>query len=1030
MARRLGAPPRLQVRGTPMMRSMTLLSNRPRLLLGASLLTLMTASTGAVGAESRVLAISAGPLEQSLTQLADQSHEQLLYPSRLVSGRAAPALKGRFTTDEALGRLLAGSDLVAARAGPHVLVLKSRAGTATDPAEAPTSGRPFADSLTPEVAEAAPTKLSEITVTGTHIRGVTGTASEVLVLDRRNLEQSGHLTVAAAVEALPQNFGGSATEGTVTGAFDRAATNSYYGSGVNLRGLGADATLVLMNGRRMAGTGAKGDFADLSTVPLAAVERVEVLLDGASALYGSDAVGGVVNVILRQRFEGAETRLTGGASDAGGGGEYGLAQSFGRAWSSGSLFLSYEAQRREALAAEDRAATASADLRPLGGSDRRLFYSHPGTVLQLVPALGALLPAFAIPDNQDGTKLKPGDFVAGASNLRNQRTNLDTLPEQDRQSAYAALRQEVGDRVELLADARYGDRDFRLKTGPSIALITATRANPFFVSPNGSASTLIAYSFGDEIPFSQVKGSEKSFGATLGATLALPHAWRSDVYLAYAEETGKVSITSLVNTANLSEALGSVPDRPATSFNTANDGFFNPFGGSSARNAPSVLAFVGSGYTTAQTHDRVATANIQLDGELWPLPGGPMRVALGAQERQERFERTALNYLTTPTPVAAVPAAGRRTVSAAFAELNTPIVSSTNARPGLQRLEVSLAGRYEHYDDFGDTANPKLGVIWSPLEGITLRGGYGRSYRAPALRELHDPQSYSAVTSLVGSTRVLSLFETGGNPKLDPETAVSRSLSVDFAPSALPEARASMTWFRTRFRNRIDQPARSGVSTALVDPALAPFVTRVSPASSAADKAEVAALLASPFFNPANGVFPAEAYGALIDARYVNTGLLDVEGVDLTGSYGIRTARDHVTFGVNLSYLLRYDQQLTPTARTDDRLGQVTYPQRLRGRFTTDWSRGDVGALAALNYMSGERDATGAHVDSQTTVDLQVRWEGTPEGPMAGVRAVFGVRNLLDARPPFYDAPVGVGYDAANADIIGRFVSLQLTKRW
>ncbi len=141
----------------------------------------------------------------------------------------------------------------------------------------------------------------------------------MVILGREALDQDGRATVADALAALPQNFGGTASETTLRTGADPLGTNASEASGVNLRGLGADATLVLVNGRRLAGTGLRGDFADVSSIPMSAVDRVEVLLDGASALYGSDAVGGVVNIVLKTRFDGAETRLlTGGATQGGG----------------------------------------------------------------------------------------------------------------------------------------------------------------------------------------------------------------------------------------------------------------------------------------------------------------------------------------------------------------------------------------------------------------------------------------------------------------------------------------------------------------------------------------------------------------------------------------------------------------------------------------------------------------------------------------------------------------------------------------
>lgn len=211
----------------------------------------------------------------------------------LVRGRQAPALRGRFSAEDAAERLIAGSDLTVSRAGPHVLVLarKPPAPATRQPAQEVDAAAPFVTAAgvgeaIAEPPQAAPALLDEVTVTGTHIRGGR-TASPVVTMDRDALARTGRTTVAEALRTLPANFGGGAADGAVSTGADRVGRNSAFGTGINLRGLGNNATLVLVNGRRLAGSGAFGDFADVSTIPTAAVARVEVLLDGASALYGS-----------------------------------------------------------------------------------------------------------------------------------------------------------------------------------------------------------------------------------------------------------------------------------------------------------------------------------------------------------------------------------------------------------------------------------------------------------------------------------------------------------------------------------------------------------------------------------------------------------------------------------------------------------------------------------------------------------------------------------------------------------------------
>ncbi len=246
--------------------------------------------------------VPAGPLQTALPLFATQSGEQILYSTDLVAGRQSAGVSGALRTDQALTTLLQGTGLRARRTSPNTLVVY-------DP-----------DARADATDEAV--EIEDVVVTGSLIRGVADGPSPVVTVTRDEMDRNGRATVAQLLASLPQNFGGTANEGALGNGGDRSGTNSTYANGVNLRGLGSDATLVLINGRRLAGTGAKGDFVDVSTIPTAAVERVDILLDGASALYGADAVGGVVNIILRDDYDGAETRVRVGNTSDGASGEY------------------------------------------------------------------------------------------------------------------------------------------------------------------------------------------------------------------------------------------------------------------------------------------------------------------------------------------------------------------------------------------------------------------------------------------------------------------------------------------------------------------------------------------------------------------------------------------------------------------------------------------------------------------------------------------------------------------------------------
>jgi outer membrane receptor protein involved in Fe transport len=1000
------------------------------LLLASSIWVVAAAlSTPAAAAGSGVVAVNipAGSLDNALAAIAGQTHQQVLYTADLVEGRRAPALHGDFTPEDALNRLLEGTGITVRRTGPGVLVLEApHSGPEATAAHGP-FGADGALPLqsTPNLAPVA--TVEELTVTGSNLRNVP-VASPLVTLSRDDLDRSGQTTVADALRDLPANFAGGAMESFGTGG-DQVGRNGSFSSGLNLRGLGNNATLVLMNGHRIAGSGTFADFVDISTIPSPALDRVEVLLDGASAIYGADAVGGVVNFIMKRDYDGAETRLLAGTSTQGGRTQYELDQTFGRTWENGGFIVSYLGRHQDDLLGSQRVFAATTDLRPLGGTDQRLTSSFPGNILVANPVTHVLTPGFAIPGGQNGVGLKPSDFVAGATNLFNQRQGADLLPDQTLNAIYLAAHQGFGG-LDIAADVRASSRHYKNINVPRPATFTVTTANPFFVSPIGAKSESIAYSFGDDVPNPIVVGDANAVAATLSATVKLPHAWRAEAFAAFAQQQEVTHGLGVVNNLFLNEALGNTPPNPAIPYNPATDGYFNPFNGIPGGGSAKVLALINSGFVLSRGTDQVTTFNVQADGPVWRLPGGEIQLAVGAQTRREGFVTTNRVEVATPTPQLITNLDLSRTVTAGFAELQVPLFGADNARPGLQRLELSLAGRVEHYDAFGTTGNPKLGVLWSPIEGLQFRATYGHSFRAPALREIASPAQYNSNMLALGSGRLLTLTLSGGNPDLRPETANSWTLGVDWQPARVPGLKVSATGFDIAFKDRIEQPVAPNLQNALQDPTLSAFVTRISPATSASDLALIQKLLASPAFSNLTGTFPADQYGAIVENGFVNAAALHVQGIDLSARYRFDALGGSVLLAGDATGMLKFDQRLTPTSPTVAEVNVMNFPPRFRSRVTADWTRGRLTLGGAFNYTGAYHDVFGVHIDAQPTFDLQVRLAPARAGPLAGVVVLFNVRNVFDRDPPFYNNSEGIGYDAAAADPIGRYVSIQLTRAW
>ena len=733
--------------------------------------------------------IPAGSVDSVLRRYARVTGRQLLYRGEIIRGHASPGVEGSLSADAALAQILRGTGLAFRQPAMNVFVIEA----------AQVSGAV----VTAASMDNGPA--SDIIVTGSNIRGGAGQTAPVQTISRADLERSGQATFADAIAALPQNFGGTGNPvASLTGA-DRSTLNNTVAPAANLRGLGSDATLTLFNGRRVAGSGGRGDFTDLSAIPTLAVDRVEVLSDGASAIYGSDAVGGVVNLILRDRLKGVEARLR-GTTATDGSFRNGLADlAAGHSWNGGGMIVAYEFEHRDPLSASDRAYTATGDLRGFGGTDHRSYLSVPGTILAFNATAGAYLPAYAIPALSAGVQPTAAQITPG-SNLSNPLAGTELSPGFDRHAVYAHVDQALTASLNGFVEARYAHRNFAYAGPASSSIFLVTPANPHFVSVAGAPYSIVAYSFVNELGPTRTVGSVSSLSATGGLSYRTGGDWTVDAYGSFSRERSQDRTFNLVNTTSLDEALGNTADDPVTAFSTKTDGFFNPYG-SGTLNSAGILTFVGNGFAALNRRSSVAQGDIKADGTLFTLPGGPVKVAIGGDVRRETFAEGGTLFYTGNTPVSASSGDGRRDVKAVFGEIDLPIIGPDNASPGLRRLILSAAVRHEAYSDFGSTTNPKLGIAWTPTIGILLRDSWGTSFRAPALPEINDRLSVGPTQLPTASGAYAPvIYLTGGNPALGPERARSFTVGAVVEPSDIPGLRLETNFFSTRFATRSASP--------------------------------------------------------------------------------------------------------------------------------------------------------------------------------------------------------------------------------
>jgi outer membrane receptor protein involved in Fe transport len=849
------------------------------------------------------LDLPAQSLSDSLRALGSLANLNVLYEPEYLQGRGAPEITGATSVDEVLSRLLSGTGLTYRYINERTVTL-IRASTASASSFAASEANESVldehmtsaqlDSGSSSSKADAEEDVGEVVVTGSHIRGVTNPASPMSTYTRDQVDLAGVGSVQQFVRRLPQNFNGGASDETVGSlAGGGSAQNSVGASGINLRGLGSEATLVLINGHRVAPSNIYGNFVDVSMIPVTAVERIDVLSDSASAIYGSDAVGGVINFVLRKDFEGAETRLRYGATSSGGGDEIQAGQTFGHTWDTGGALVSYEYLDRDPINASDRSYTER--------------------------------------------NLSPFTLV----------------PNQKRHSALFNMHQAVRNGLEVFAEGNYANRS-------SLNYVS----NIF--SRTQSASDVDAYT------------------ATAGARLNLPRDLQLEMSGSYgASDTDRKGL--------------------------------------------------GNGLLSSFFHTNTSTASgdAKLDGSLFEMPAGRARFAVGGQYRKETF-KISEDVLATRYDA-------DRSIYAAFAELNLPLVGA-GASTTANRLELNLAHRYEHYDDFGSTSNPKIGLSWQPLSALKLRGTYGEAFRAPQLNELNPvPDQVAAQTAFNPVTGLDTnyLLVEGGNPNLEPQTAKSWTFGFDWVPNSVQGLQVSATYYKIDYKKLITTAGTAGfdIFAPFDAPELFGGLFQSNPSLSA-----VQSLASSTtFFDFTNaGNVDLSTIEAIVDGRSQNLSKVTTDGIDLNLSYAAEIGASKLSTGIDGTYILSFDRQLATALPQTSILSTQYNPVDLRFRAHGILEHRNLTVALFANYVDSYKDtrAPAAPIGSWTTFDLTGGFKFGPEsGVLDGASASLSVINLADKRPPFVRslAPAilpGLVFDGANANIWGRTVALQLAYQW
>lgn len=811
------------------------------------------------------------PLKYALRAVTRIAGLELLATSTELKDKQAPPVSGHLTTQEALDALLADSGLTAQISGKAVFI-RGRTGS-------------------PSATVSSSAERSEpIVVTGSRIKGAP-VASLVIRMTQEEMRDAGQATLPDALRQLPQNFGGGQNPGV--GLTVPHSENVSGASTINLRGIGGDATLTLLNGHRLS-YNVDLQSIDVSSIPFTAIDRVEIVPDGASALYGSDAVAGVANIILRRDYEGVLTSARLGSSTDGGDFQQQYAALAGTRWNGGGIMAAYEFERDTAISANDRSYA----------TDRA-----PG--LQLMPAL---------------------------------KHHSATL------AAHDSLTPNLEFAVDVLGNTRWNDYSYAID-GRGDYLLNGGRVR----------STSTSFAVSPSLTWTPGAG----WSATLVGMVGQDHSrYHSRSYVA-----GAVS--------------------SATDYCDCN---------------------------------RAQSLELSANGPTFDLPGGPAKLALGGGYRSNGFSQTDVDLRVS------------QDTYYVFGEIELPLVSSVNALPLVRQLTVSGAVRYEDYPGVDKVPTPKFGLIYAPIQGLELKGSWGKSFKAPTLYQRYTATRVGLFPALslggAGQPSGATAIElAGGNPSLKAERATTWATSIAYRPPSLPGARFELGYFHIDYKDRVVTPV-TYASQALSNPIYADLVN-ANPSASDIDTA----VSSGAFFNLTGASFSPASVRAIVDDRYLNAGRQIIHGLDASADYRFTWKSATMTLTGSASYL-RSRQQLSPSQPVLALAGTLYNPPHFRARAGFVWNRDRLTFSSFANYVGGLEDIRSTpsiRISSMTTIDLAARYRlDGQSGLLKGVEIALSTQNMLNQKPSLiantqvYQQP----YDPTNYSPIGRFVSFSISKHW
>ncbi|WP_425497831.1 TonB-dependent receptor [Lysobacter arvi] len=912
-----------------------------------------------------------------------------------------------------------------------------------------------------EGGEQQATTLDRIEVTGSRIkRADVETSQPIFTLSRAEIQKQGVTSVADVLQRISSN--GAALNTTVNNGGDGSA-------GISLRNLGEGRTLVLVNGRRW--TQGLGGSVDLNTIPAAMIERVEVLKDGASTIYGSDAIAGVVNIITRSNFEGAEAGAYLGQYSQGDGNREAYDFTIGTGNDRGNVMIGASYVKEEAVMAGDRQISAGGPPFFGGQSNTGIPGSFvvEGTdnVRYVIDPVTGLRTRFS--GNVYGYNSAPDNYL---------------LTPQERTSLFAQANYDITDNVRFKTEMLYNERisEQLLAAMPvtGMTLSADSYYNP--TNPNGAyvdtpsfqpggATDLIGvnrrFQESGGRSFNQNVKNWHFYGGLEGFFEIGDRSFDWDVGYRYDKSDENDLTYGLFNLANLEAAYGpSFDDNGVIRCGTPGDVIagcvpVNPIG-TTGSISPEAIA-----YTAFTAHDSSSVVSksyyANVSGDIVDLPAGPLAFAAGYEHRTEsgQFEPDAFIAAGLSTGNGSKPTAGAYKLDEYYLELAVPVLADM---PGAKLLDFSLATRYSDFSNFGNTLNSKFGFRWKPIDDLMFRGNWSEGFRAPTINNLYagNTDSYETYVDPCNggganpqaaarcanegvptgfqqpSSQTGEPFTWTSNPNLQPETSETRTLGFVYNPSWLEGFDISVDWYKIEIENAITRPE-------------ATFILDKCYSGTAAEQAVYCGLYSR---DPS---YPGSPYIITqLDMPLLNLASYEVEGYDVTLNYRLpETSFGKFSITWDTSYTSDWSVKATEDSLAEQRQGLYLQDDpywRIKSNLYLDWSYGDFGATWGMRYKSGmdedcvlydEEDMTLAeaycsdpyrvtadgaaprnYVGAVTYHDVQVRYN-TPWNATVSV----GANNVFDKDPPVSYSSSYNNFDA-QYDLPGAFYYVQYRQRF